>query len=81
MNDRTLFKIALAVLLLPAVIAAGCKDRYRYECQNPEKWNTERCQKPLCEVHRDCPDLIFKKDAAAVGIATPQPQTCDKGCK
>jgi hypothetical protein len=81
MNDRTLFKFALAVLVLPVLIAAGCQDRYRYECQNPNNWNTERCQKPKCEVHRDCPELIFKEQAEDLGIVTTQPSTCEKGCK
>jgi hypothetical protein len=81
MNDTNLFKIALAILALPVIIVAGCEDRYRYDCQNPENWNTERCQKPKCEIHRDCPEYIFKEQATSVGATKPQPQTCDKGCK
>lgn len=85
MNDRFLFKITLAILCLPVVIAAGCKERYRYPCQDPANWDQAMCQKPLCEVHRQCPDLIFKEDAAAVGISPAQISTptkpCDKGCK
>jgi hypothetical protein len=81
MNDRNLFKIALAVLLIPAAFAAGCQDRYRYACQDPENWNTERCQKPKCEIHRDCPEHIFKEQSQSVGVKVEKPQTCDKGCK
>ena len=85
MNDRNLFKITLAILCLPVVIAAGCQERYRYPCQDPGNWNEAICQKPLCEVHRQCPDLIFKEDSAAVGISPSQistpTKTCDKGCK
>lgn len=83
MNDRYLFKLTLAILCLPVVIAAGCKERYRYPCQDPANWETAQCQKPLCEIHRQCPDLIFKEDSAAVGIQSNQitPNTCDKGCK
>jgi hypothetical protein len=49
------------------------------------------CQKPLCEVHRSCPDLIFKEDAATVGVKNDIPKTilpksnnensCNKGCE
>jgi hypothetical protein len=85
MNDRTLFKITLAILCLPVVIAAGCKERYRYPCQDPKNWETEQCKKPLCEVHRQCPDLIFKEDSATVGLSPAQISTpnksCEKGCK
>lgn len=86
MNDRSLFKYTLAILCLPVLIAAGCQERYRYPCQDPGNWNEAICQKPLCEVHRQCPDLIFKEDAAKVGIKHDQiskpivPQTCQKGC-
>lgn len=82
MNDRTLFKMTLAILVLPMIIAAGCQDRYRYTCQDPENWNTERCQKPKCEIHRDCPEHIFKEQATSTSAVKPQPTpTCDKGCK
>ena len=88
MRDATLFKMTLAVLCIPIVIAAGCKERYRYPCQDPKNWETEQCKKPLCEVHRQCPDLIFKEDSTSVRISPEQistpittPKTCDKGCK
>jgi hypothetical protein len=53
-------KIAIAGLALSAVFMTGCEQRYRYPCQDPENWKAAECQKPLCEVHRDCPDIIFK---------------------
>jgi hypothetical protein len=85
MDDRTIFKFALIILFLPVVIAAGCEDRYRYPCQDPKNWETERCKKPKCEVSRDCPDLIFKEDADKVGIKNDQisnktQNICNKGC-
>jgi hypothetical protein len=53
-------KIAIAALALSAVYMTGCKQKYRYPCQDPENWKAAECQKPVCEVHRDCPDIIFK---------------------
>lgn len=41
-------------------LLAGCEERYRYFCQEPEHWNNERCKKPICEVNKDCPEYIFK---------------------
>jgi hypothetical protein len=87
MNDRSLFKYTLVVLALPVLFAAGCEERYRYPCQDPKNWDQPMCQKPLCEVHRQCPDLIFKEDSAKVGLSNDQinktvvPQTCTKGCE
>ena len=42
------------------VVLMGCEQHYRYPCHDPENWNTERCQKPLCEINRDCPEHILK---------------------
>jgi hypothetical protein len=57
-------KLAIATLALSAVFMTGCKQKYRYPCQDPENWSSAECQKPLCEVHRDCPDIIFKDSPA-----------------
>jgi hypothetical protein len=47
---------ATAVLL----ILVGCEQQYRYPCHNPDNWDTPRCQKPLCEINKDCPEHILK---------------------
>jgi hypothetical protein len=82
MNDRTLVKLTLAVLVLPIVIAAGCSDRYRYECHDPNNWETERCKRPICELHRDCPDMLLGlSDNNSVVVSEPEVtsiQRCEK---
>ena len=56
-------KIFIAgVVLLVAGILSGCKQGYRYPCQNVENWEKPVCQQPACAVHRDCPSHIFKND-------------------
>jgi hypothetical protein len=57
---------------------SGCgifQDRYRYECQDPQKWNNEICKPPLCEGY--CPaDLLgFDPNEGIEEISeeTPQP--------
>ena len=52
--------IKQAIGLSFALLLAGCSQAYRYPCQNPENWDKDFCQKPLCEVNRDCPEHIFK---------------------
>lgn len=42
------------------VVLAGCEQQYRYPCHDPANWETPRCQKPLCEINRDCPEHILK---------------------
>lgn len=60
MNDRNLFKYTLVILCLPIVIAAGCQERFRYPCQDPNNWDKQMCEKPLCDVTRTCPEHVFK---------------------
>jgi hypothetical protein len=80
---KNLVKLAIAVLAIPVVLAAGCEQKFRYPCQDPKNWETEQCKKPLCEVNRDCPEYIFKNGgSAAVNItpAAPAAPICNKGC-
>lgn len=50
-----------AIVLSASLLLAGCSDlqRYRYPCQDHKNWDKPECQKPLCEIHRDCPEHIF----------------------
>jgi hypothetical protein len=48
-------------LILLSILLAGCEARYRYPCQDPANWNTERCTRPICEVNHDCPEQVFNK--------------------
>jgi len=68
MNDRNLFKLTLAVLALPVILVAGCQERYRYPCQDINNWEKPECKRPLCEVHKTCPDLIFKDDLDKIEV-------------
>lgn len=47
--------IAIAML---AVLLGGCKDSYRYPCQNPDNFHTEPCQKPKCQFTQNCPEYL-----------------------
>ena len=60
MNDRSLVKWLLLLLLLPLGLALFSEERFRYPCQDPANWDKEICQKPLCDVTRTCPEHIFK---------------------
>ena len=48
----------LSLLLLPLLVA--CQENYRYPCQDPDNWDKPMCQKPICDVRRECPEHIFK---------------------
>lgn len=60
MNDHKLVRYLLCLLALPVGLAMCGGDRFRYPCQNPDNWDKNFCQKPLCDVTRTCPEHIFK---------------------
>jgi len=57
---RLLITAGLALLL------TACDYRYRYPCQDVTKWNDVRCQKPLCEVHQECPHHVLGDDTRSL---------------
>jgi hypothetical protein len=46
------------IFLLAVVLLAGCEDRYRYPCQNPDNFVKEYCQKPKCLFTQQCPEYL-----------------------
>jgi hypothetical protein len=43
---------------LTIMVLAGCEDRYRYVCQNPDKFDLPECQKPRCLFTQTCPEYL-----------------------
>ena len=39
-------------------LIAGCEDRYRYPCQNPDNFYKAECQKPRCLFTQTCPEYL-----------------------
>ena len=39
-------------------LLAGCKDSYRYPCQNPDNFYKPDCQKPKCLFTQMCPEYL-----------------------
>jgi len=63
------------VLCMTSVVAlAGCEQRYRYACQDSTNWDKPQCQKPLCEINRDCPEHIFKNEPVKAPTPAPAPR-------
>lgn len=48
------------IITVAAIIflLAGCEDRYRYTCQNPDKFDLPECQKPRCQFTQTCPEYL-----------------------
>jgi hypothetical protein len=52
----------LLVVCLALSVLAGCSDRFRYPCQNPENWETKECKPPICTATQTCPDDVAKPE-------------------
>ena len=76
------------IVLLSMVLLAGCDERYRYPCQDPEHWEDQQCKKPYCSANGTCPEDLtpyekkFLNGVATPASMTPAPQNNNKGeCK
>lgn len=50
---------SVLILVFGSVLLFGCSEQYRYPCQDPANWESAECQKPVCEIGRNCPEHIF----------------------
>lgn len=48
----------ILALILTMLALAGCEDRYRYPCQNPDNFHKPDCQKPKCLFTQQCPEYL-----------------------
>ncbi len=53
------FKL-LFVMLFASALLAGCSDRFRYECQDPDNWHKASCHPPKCEADGTCTKYLLK---------------------
>lgn len=68
-------------LLLLVALLAGCEDKYRYPCQNPDNFHKPQCQKPKCQFTQMCPEYlvapILEKQINAVQQSNQSPAESD----
>ena len=63
----------LVFLLALSCTLVGCKDSYRYPCQDPDNFGKEECQRPKCEVQGYCSDdLVGHKVFADIEKNKPE---------
>lgn len=71
--------IRFALVLL---VLAGCQDRYRYPCQNPDNFALAECQRPKCLFTQQCPDYlvapVLEKQTNAQQQQAPEPAAANK---
>lgn len=52
-------------MLLALSLLAGCQDRFRYPCQDPDNWETKECKPPICTATGTCPSDVTQPEKVA----------------
>jgi hypothetical protein len=60
--------------LLLLLLLTGCKDVYRYPCQNPDNFHALECQKPKCLFTQQCPEYLVAPILEKQVNANQQPE-------
>jgi len=51
-------KKLIFIFFMASALTACFEDRYRYVCQNPDKFDLPECQKPRCLFTQTCPEYL-----------------------
>lgn len=52
-------RIVAVIVLGAGASSCGYQGSYRYECQDPENWEAEECNPPMCQIENVCwKDLV-----------------------
>ena len=58
MSQNKFLWIVIAISIAMVILLSGCEDKYRYICQNPDKFDLPECQKPRCLFTQTCPEYL-----------------------
>jgi len=58
MSQNKFLWCVIAISIAMVLLLSGCEDRYRYVCQNPDKFDLPECQKPRCLFTQTCPEYL-----------------------
>ena len=66
------------IILLAVFVLAGCgyQGSYRYECQDPDNWDSKSCNPPDCLVDGMCTETLLGFDPTpddGVSVPTTEP--------
>lgn len=63
------------LIFVSLLLLAGCgyEGHYRYECQDPENWEAEECNPPVCLVDGMCTETLLGFNPKDVAVSTVPP--------
>ena len=60
-TSRTVwYTIVFACVLILVLLVSGCKEAYRYPCQDPANHNSKECKSPVCEADETCSNYLVE---------------------
>lgn len=62
----------LAAVSLFLLAGCGYDGHYRYDCQDPENWEAEECNPPICLVDGTCTENLVGFDPTSVDGETTE---------
>lgn len=65
------------IFFITFLLLAGCgyDGSYRYECQDPQNWETPECNPPLCKVDGACTEALLGFDPNETTTSVAQETT------
>jgi hypothetical protein len=64
--------IKVLPFMLIAVSACGYDGGYRYPCQDPENWESEECNPPVCKVNGACTEDLLGFNPTLEDLVNPE---------
>jgi len=55
-------RVLAAAAIVLVLGGCGYDGKYRYECQDPENWDAEECNPPICLVDGMCTETLIGFD-------------------
>ena len=67
-------RLSLALAFLFMLASCGYDGGYRYPCQDPENWENEECNPPVCKVSGACTEDLLGFNPTLESLVNPELQ-------
>jgi hypothetical protein len=65
-------RLSLALAFLFMLASCGYDGGYRYPCQDPENWENEECNPPICKVNGACTEDLLGFNPTLESLVNPE---------
>ena len=65
-------RLSVALAFLFMLASCGYDGGYRYSCQDPENWENEECNPPICKVNGACTEDLLGFNPTLEDLVNPE---------